>query len=136
MPFLMQGTPMTAWTEEELGRIGEAQELQLASERPDGTLRPNVTMWVVRVDDQLYVRSAYGPDNPWFRRAKASGVGRIRAGGLERDVTFGEPAPDVHADIDAAYHAKYDRYGPEIVGTVVGPRAHAVTIMLVPRPRS
>ena len=75
---------MTAWTEEELGPIGEAQELQLASERPDGTLRPNVTMWVVRVDDELYVRSAYGANNPWFRRAKASGVGRIRAGGLER----------------------------------------------------
>jgi hypothetical protein len=64
---------MIAWTEEELGRIGEAQELQLTSERPDGTFRPYVTMWVVRVDDQLYVRSAYGPDNPWFRRAKASG---------------------------------------------------------------
>jgi hypothetical protein len=41
---------MTAWTEEELGRIGEAEELQLASERPDGTLRPHVTIWVVRVD--------------------------------------------------------------------------------------
>jgi hypothetical protein len=63
-------------------------------------------------------------------------VGRIRAGGLERDVTFADPAPDVHADIDAAYHAKYDRHGPEIVGTVAGSRAHAVTIMLVPRPRS
>lgn len=62
---------MTAWTDEELGRIGEAQELQLASERPDGTLRPYVTMWVVRVDDELYVRSAYGANNPWFRRAKA-----------------------------------------------------------------
>jgi hypothetical protein len=30
---------MTGWTDEELGRIGEAQELELASERPDGTLR-------------------------------------------------------------------------------------------------
>ena len=127
---------MTAWTDVERRRIGEAEELQLASERPDGTLRPYVTMWVVRVDDQLYVRSAYGPDNPWFRRAMASGVGRIRAGGLERDVTFPEPAPDVHPDIDAAYHAKYDRYGPEIVGTVVGPQAHDVTIRLVPRSRS
>jgi hypothetical protein len=54
-----EGTPMKAWTEEELGRIGEAQELQLASERPDGTLRPHVTIWVVRLDDGLYVRSAY-----------------------------------------------------------------------------
>jgi hypothetical protein len=127
---------MTAWTEEELGRMGEAQELQLASERPDGTLRPYVTMWVVGVDDELYVRSAHGPDNPWFRRAKASGAGRIRAGGLERDVTFAEPAPDVHDDIDDAYHGKYDRYGPEIVGTVVGSLAHAVTIRLVPRSTS
>jgi hypothetical protein len=127
---------MTARTDEELGRIGEAEELQLASERPDGTLRPYVTMWVVRVDDQLYVRSAHGADNPWFRRAKASGVGRILAGGLERDVTFADPAPDVDAHIDAAYHAKYDRWGPEIVGTVVGSRAHAVTIRLVTRPTS
>ena len=124
---------MTTWTDEELRRIGEAQELQLASERPDGTLRPYVTMWVVRADDELYVRSAYGANNPWFRRAKASGVGRIRAGGLERDVTFAEPAPGVHADIDLAYHAKYDRYGPEIVGTVVGSQAHAVTIGVEPR---
>jgi len=127
---------MTAWTEEELGPIGEAQELQLASERPDGTLRPNVTMWVVRVDDELYVRSAYGANNPWFRRAKASGVGRIRAGGLERDVTFAEPAPDVHPDIDATYRGKYERYGPAIVGTVVGSLTNAVTIRLVPRSTS
>jgi hypothetical protein len=28
------------------------------------TLRPYVTMWVVRADGDVYVRSAYGPDNP------------------------------------------------------------------------
>jgi hypothetical protein len=124
---------MNEWTDEELSRIGGAEELQLASVRSDGTLRPYVTMWVVRAGDDLYVRSAYGPDNPWFRRARASGAGRIRAGGLERDVTFAEAAPDVHAAIDAAYHTKYDRYGPKIVGTVVGPDVEAVTIKLVPR---
>jgi hypothetical protein len=124
---------MTTWTDDELSRIGEAQELQLASARRDGNLRAYVTMWVVRVGDDLYVRSAYGANNPWYRRAKASGSGRIRAGGVERDVSFAEPAPDVHAAIDAAYHAKYDRYGPEIVGTVVGPDAEAVTIRLEPR---
>ena len=127
---------MTAWTDVELGRIGDAQELQLASERPDGTLRGYVTMWTVRTGDELYVRSAHGADNPWFRRAKASRVGRVRAGGLERDVTFAEVAPGVQLDIDAAYHAKYDRYGPEIVGTVVGSQAHDVTIRLVPRSTS
>jgi hypothetical protein len=124
---------MSTWTSDELSRIGAAEELQLASQRRDGTLRPYVTMWIVRTGDDLYVRSAYGPDNPWFRRAKASGAGRIRAGGLEQDVTFAEAAPGVHAAIDAAYHSKYDRYGPGIVGSVVGPGAEAVTIRLVPR---
>jgi hypothetical protein len=127
---------MTRWTDEELRRVGETQELQLASARRDGTMGRYVTMWVVRVGDDLYVRSAYGPNNPWFRRAKASGAGRIRAGGLERDVAFAEAAPSVHAGIDAAYHAKYDRYGPGIVSTVVGTEAEAVTIKLVPRSAS
>lgn len=124
---------MAAWTDDELTRIGEAEELQLASARPNGTLRPYVTMWVVQAGDDLYIRSAYGPTNPWYRRAKASGAGRIRAGGLERDVTFAEAAPDAHAAIDAAYHAKYDRYGPKIVGSVVGTAVTAVTIKLIPR---
>jgi hypothetical protein len=90
-------------------------------------------MWVVRAGEDLYVRSAYGPDNPWFRRAKASGSGRVRAGGIEREVRFDEADPDIHGAIDAAYHAKYDHYGPKLVDTVVGPPAEAVTIKLVPR---
>jgi hypothetical protein len=124
---------MTAWTSEELTRIGEAEELRLASARPDGTVGRYTTMWVVRAGDELYVRSAYGPDSRWYRRARARGAGRIRAGGVERDVTFADAAEDVHATIDAAYHGKYDRYGPRIVGTVVGPHARAVTVRLVPR---
>lgn len=65
-------------------------------------------------------------------RARRSGSGRIRAGGVERDVTFEEPPADVHSALDAAYHAKYDRYGANIVGTVVGPQVVATTIRLAP----
>jgi hypothetical protein len=122
---------MTAWTPDELDRVGEAEEIRLASRRADGSLRPYVTMWVVRAGGDLYVRSAYGPDNPWYRRATASGTGRIRAGGIERDVSFAQAPPEVQGDIDAAYHAKYDRYGPRIVGSVTGPGSHAVTVRLV-----
>ena len=121
------------WTSDDLDRIGNAEELQVASRRPDGTLRPYVTIWVVRSGEDLYVRSAYGADNPWFRRARASGAGRIRAGGVERDVTFADASADAHAhaDIDRAYHAKYDRHGPAIVGTVVGEAAARNTLRLV-----
>jgi hypothetical protein len=120
-----------AWTSEDLHRIGDAVELELAVRRPDGTLRPYTTMWVVRVDDGLYVRSAGGPDRPWYRHARARGTGRVRAGGIERDVTFDDAAPTVHETIDGAYHAKYDRFGPGPVSHVTGPHAHPVTIRLV-----
>jgi hypothetical protein len=46
---------MTAWTSEELTRIGTAEELQIASLRSDGTLRKPVIIWVVRLGDNLYV---------------------------------------------------------------------------------
>jgi hypothetical protein len=126
---------VTTWSTEDLDRIGRADELQLASRRPDGTLRPYVVMWVARAGDDLYVRSAHGPDNPWYRRAKGSGTGRIRAAGVERDVSFAEADtdPSLHAAIDTAYHAKYDRYGPAIVGAVTGNNAATVTIRLLPR---
>jgi hypothetical protein len=131
----MAGTnKTTTWDPAELERIGAAEELRLASRRSDGSLSPYVTMWVIRTDGGLYVRSAYGPGNPWYRRATASGAGRIQAGGIERDVFFAPAAAEAQDDIDAAYHAKYDRYGPRIVGSVTGPDAHNVTVRLVPRP--
>ncbi len=79
------------------------------------------------------MRSAHGPDNGWYRRAKASGSGRIQAGGVERDVDFLEPDHAIDADLSRAYHAKYDRYGPAIVGTVVSPDAERSTLRVVPR---
>ena len=120
------------WNDDDLRRIGGADELQISSRRADGTLRPYVTIWVVRDGDDLYVRSAYGANNGWFRRATASGTGRIRAGGAESDVTFEPAPPETAAGIDRAYHDKYDRYGPAIVGTVVGPAVAALTLKLVP----
>ncbi|BFU43366.1 DUF2255 family protein [Krasilnikovia sp. MM14-A1004] len=127
-------TETASWTSQELSTIGRAEELEITSSRGDGTLRPYVTIWVVRAGDEIYVRSAHGPDNGWYARARRSGAGRIRVDGLERDVLFADPAADVHGAIDAAYHAKYDRYGPAIVGSVVGKQAAAsVTTRLLPR---
>jgi hypothetical protein len=122
---------VSAWADDELRRIGDATELEVASRGGDGTLRTYTTMWVVRVEDDLYVRSAGGPNRPWYRHALASGAGRIRAGGVERSVTFDAADPAIHDAIDASYHAKYDRYGPDPVSHVTGPDAHAVTIRLV-----
>jgi hypothetical protein len=124
---------MASWTSEELAKIGNAEELDIASRRPDGTLRPFVTIWLVRTGGDLYVRSVKGRSGAWFQHALAAGDGRIRAGGVERDVAFKEAGPEVHAAVTAAYREKYDHYGSSIVGTVVSPDAANTTLRLVPR---
>jgi len=124
---------VSGWGAGELDRVGREDEVGVASRRADGTLRGFVTIWAVRVGNDVYVRSAYGNDNPWFRRALASGEGRVRAGGTERDVAFEVAGPETVAVVTAAYHAKYDRYGRKIVGTVVSTEAERSTLRLVPR---
>jgi hypothetical protein len=123
----------SGWTPDELARVSRATELELTSRRPDGGLRPYVTIWVVGAADCLYVRSAYGWSNGWFQRALKSGEGRIRAAGVERDVAFEQPDPDVADAVTAAYRSKYGRYGPSIVGTVISAEAVKSTLRLVPR---
>ncbi|KJL43682.1 DUF2255 family protein [Microbacterium trichothecenolyticum] len=123
---------MTAWDAMELRRIGAATELRISSRRPDGTLRPAVTIWHAAVGDALYIRSAHGPENGWFRRALRSGTGRVTAGGVSKDVTF-EPADEAVAPaVDAALHAKYDRYGPGPVGAITGTDAASTTLLVMP----
>jgi hypothetical protein len=124
---------MSGWTPDEVARIGRATELEVASHRPDGTLTGFVTIWAVRAGNDLYVRSAHGHDNPWFQRALRSGMGRVRAGGVERDVEFEAPGPEDSVAVSVAYHAKYARYGASIVGSVVSAEAIRSTLRLVAR---
>jgi len=62
---------VSAWTSGELERIASADELEIAAVRRDGTLRKPVTVWVVRLGDDLYVRSVKGPTGGWFRGTQA-----------------------------------------------------------------
>ena len=124
---------MSDWTAGDLDTIGAAEELQIAALRPDGSLRPYVTIWVVRVGDGLYVRSYRGRDGAWFRSVLARPEGRIRAGGLTRDVTVEEPADAGQPAIDQAYRDKYARYGGTYVDPMVSPAARAATLRLLAR---
>jgi hypothetical protein len=123
---------MSAWTSDELNKIGAAEEVQITSRRPDGTLRKPVTVWVARDGDRLYLRSVKGPTGAWFRGVQASREGRIRAGGLEKDVTFADTNHDIGDSVDAAYRAKYRRYAGSILNSVLTPQARSATIELEP----
>jgi hypothetical protein len=124
---------MTAWTSDELAKIGNAEELELASRRRDGSLRKPVTIWVVRHGDDLYVRSWRGPTGRWFRGAQQTHEGYIRAGGVDKDVTFVDADDNINDQIDAAYRTKYRRYADSYVPPMISPEARATTLKLVPR---
>lgn len=128
---------MTSWTSEELKEIGQAEELQLASIQRDGTLRKPVTIWVVRLGDDLYVRPVNGRNGAWFRGTQVRHAGHIRAGGVDKDVTFVEETDaSANEQVDAAYRAKYRHYAANIVNTVLTAQARAATLKLAPRSTS
>jgi hypothetical protein len=88
---------------------------------------------VVHVGDDLYMRSMYGRTGGLVLRHPGAPPGHIKAGGVDKGVTFADADPDLNDQIDAAYRDKYRRYGPSIIGSVVNPEARAATIKLVPR---
>ncbi|MET0297088.1 MAG: DUF2255 family protein [Microbacterium sp.] len=124
---------MSTWDADDLRRVDAASELRISSARPDGTLTRAIPIWHAAVGDALYVRSAHGPDNGWFRRAKRSGAGRISAGGVVQDVEFVVADPEIRGPLDAALHAKYDRFGPGPVGAITGDDVLETTLRVVPR---
>jgi len=104
---------MTAWTNDELDRIGGVEELEIASARRDGTLRQPMTIWVVRHGDDLYVRSStdvHLPGSVGYECGTKATPGRRRRQGrpLRRD-------------------------GRAYVDPMAGPDARAATIRLLPR---
>jgi hypothetical protein len=124
---------MTAWTHDELAKIGAADELQLASRREDGTLRKPVTIWVVRDAEDLYVRAFKGRTSSWLRGTQRPRDGHIAAGGIEKDVEFLDPDRSVADALDAEYRSKYRRYGAQYVDPMVSPDARAATLKLLSR---
>ena len=125
---------MTGWTSEELDRIGTAQELEVAALRAGGTLRQPVTIWVVREGDDLYVRSWRGRSGAWYRGVQERHQGHIQAGGVDKDIDLvAVDDEELNERIDAAYRAKYGRYGSSYVGPMTSGETRTTTLRLQPR---
>jgi len=108
---------MTAWTSNELNK----------------TLRKPTTIWVVRVSNDLYIRSVNGRGSAWFRGVQTRHEGHFRAGGVEKAVSFVEESDsEINEQVNAAYATKYGRYAASIISHINGAQAQAATVKLVP----
>ncbi|MET9070571.1 DUF2255 family protein [Streptomyces sp. NPDC004232] len=126
-------TTTTTWTDDELDSIGHAEELEIASLRRDGNLSSQRTIWVVRLGDDIYVRSVNGPRSDWYRSTRVRREGRIQAGGATRNVAFVDADEEINEAVDAAYRTKYGHYAASIIQAITSPEASSTTMQLVPR---
>lgn len=123
---------MPDWNPTELARIASAREIEVSSLREDGALTKPVTVWAVRVEDEIYVRSVRGEEGAWFKAAEQRHEGRIEADLTAVDVAFEDVPHHLDAEIDDAYKLKYG-YPSGPVDSITSEAAKATTIRVVPR---
>ena len=121
---------MADWSHQALHHLATAEEVHLATRRPDGSLRGPRVIWVVTTGQRVFIRSTNGVTADWYRAAQASSAGQLTAHGKAYDVTFTHVGdePDLAA-ADAAYRAKYGHYA-SIVDHLEGPGPRAATLEL------
>jgi hypothetical protein len=123
---------MAEWNATQLARIAASREIEVSSLREDGALTKPVTIWAVRVEGELYVRSVRGGSGGWFKAAEQRHEGRIEAGETGVDVAFEDAPHHLDEEIDAAYKEKYG-YPSKPVDSVTTDAAKETTIRVVPR---
>jgi hypothetical protein len=110
--------------------LDESAEIEMRTPRRDGSIssRP---IWVVVVDGDAYVRSAFGTRGAWYRRALADGQAAIGVDSRTVDVGV-EPAhdDDVILRVSEAYRAKYGARSPGPTEGMLAPEVSGTTLRL------
>jgi|SRR3954471_16767772 len=123
---------MATWTNDELQRIAETDDLHVSPFRDDGTTYGTPTwIWSVVVEDALYARAYHGRDSRWYQAALRQKAGRITAAGTTKEVTFEPVDGAVNDRIDDAYRAKYR--GSPYLDSMIARRARSATVKVVPK---
>src|SRR5258705_6869613 len=98
---------MTAgWKPKTLREIADQEKIRISSERKNGGYNRSTPVWVVRVDDDLYIRSGFGMNGSWYRHATESQA-YVDAAGVRYKVNLIlRTDPASIAAVDEAYRKK------------------------------
>ena len=122
----------TKWSKDELRTIAESDDLHISPFRDDGVTYGTPTwIWSVVVDDGVYVRGYNGRQSRWYQAAVRQKVGRIRAAGMTKGVTFDPVDGALNDRIDDAYRTKYA--GSPYLQPMISPRARSATVRVQPK---
>ncbi|MFD5428499.1 DUF2255 family protein [Streptomyces sp. NPDC127084] len=89
------------------------------------------TVWVVVLDGEAYVRSAFGPRSAWYRRVLRHADAEVEVAGQRLPVSL-QPVrdPELVQRVSDAYRAKYGLTWPGPVESMNGHEAAATTLRL------
>lgn len=119
-----------AWDTATARQLADTVEIDVVVPAP-GRADTRTPIWIVAVDDDLFVRSWKGEDGIWYRRARRHGTGSIVAHGQQHQVQFtATNDPDINARIDEAYRRKYGE--SSYTQTMTRPPATSSTMRLDP----
>src|SRR4051794_28274856 len=72
-------------------------------QRGDGSPSRTATIWLLRAEDESYMRSFRGSAGGWYRAATRTKQGRVTVAGNGYDVTFTSGTDTDRHKVDAAY---------------------------------
>ncbi|MFJ3229831.1 DUF2255 family protein [Streptomyces sp. NPDC086787] len=129
-------TAMDTVTKTVTNTVMDCAEIVLRVRRADGRWSAR-TVWVVVLDGEAYVRSAFGQRSAWYRRVlrHADTEVEVEAAGVRLPVTLlSVNAPELVRRVSTAYRAKYGLHWPGPAESMTGPEAAATTLRLRPDP--
>jgi len=123
---------VAAWSQDELRKIGETDDLHISPFREDGITYGTPTwIWSVVVDGGLYVRAYNDQNSRWYQAAMKQRAGRIIAADMTKEISFDPVDGPINDLVDQAYRAKYR--GSPYLGSMVDARARSATVKVIPR---
>lgn len=123
---------MKNWSQDELQRLAEADDLHISPLREDNVTYGTPTwIWSVVVGDKLYVRAYNGQSSRWYKAAMRQKEGRITAAGMTKDVAFQPGNIKAQDAVDAAYRTKYSN--SPYLKPMVESQAQSATVLVSPR---
>ncbi|MGW1614094.1 DUF2255 family protein [Streptomyces sp. NPDC002285] len=115
-----------------MNTVMDEAEIVLRVRHADGRWSAR-TVWVVVVDGEAYVRSAFGRRSVWYRRVlrDADTQVEVETAGVRQAVVL-QPVedPGLVLRVSGAYRAKYGLRWPGPVESMNGPEAAATTMRL------
>jgi hypothetical protein len=120
--------------EDLLWKIAESDEVEVETRRDGKSPLHRVTVWIVPIEDGVYVRSFKGKRGRWYQEALANPLVTVGVGRRKVNVRA-EPERNSHVirAVSAGYRKKYGERWPDDTEPMLKRSVVPTTLRLTPR---